>query len=128
RRRHPTHRGGSGNVRRAGGRRVADLRAGGRPADGPALLPVLTYSLLDLLQITDRSFPTGGFVHSQGLEWLVKEERLSLEEILALRLREQLGRFELVFLAHAYTAPAPDLDERFHSMVLPRESREASSQ
>src|SRR5207248_999937 len=121
----------------------ADLRAGSRPANGPALLPVLTaYSLLDLLQINDRSFPTGGFVHSQGLEWLVKQEPLSLEEVLALRLSEQLGRFELVFLAHAYScetdppspSPSPrvrgkrELDERFHSMVLAREAREASSQ
>jgi len=86
------------------------------------------YSLLDLLHITDRSFPTGGFVHSQGLEWLVKYETISLERVLELRLREQLGRFELVFLAHAYADDAAELDERFHSMVMPRESREASSQ
>ena len=91
-------------------------------------LAVTTYSLLDLLQITDRSFPTGGFVHSQGLEWLVKEEPVSLQDVLNLRLREQLSRFELVFVKEAYRAPAPELDERFHSMVLPRESREASGQ
>jgi urease accessory protein len=85
-------------------------------------------ALLDLLQITDRAFPTGAFVHSQGLEWLVKHSDQTLEELLTLRLDQQLARFELVFLVHAYGEGPHHLDERFHSMVLPRESREASVQ
>jgi urease accessory protein len=84
--------------------------------------------LLDLLQITDRSFPTGSFVHSLGLEWLVKHQPLSLDAVLSMRLKEQLGHFELVFLVNAYSMAPRDLDERFHAMVLPRESREASMQ
>ena len=88
----------------------------------------LSYDLLDLLQITDRSFPTGSFVHSHGLEWLLKRGPVGLEESLRMRLREQLARFELVFVVHAYELSPGDLDERFHSMVLARESREASMQ
>ena len=45
-----------------------------------------------------------------------------------MRLKEQLAHFELVFLVHAYSMPGRDLDERFHAMLLPRESREASMQ
>jgi urease accessory protein len=94
--------------------------------------------LLDLLQVVDRSFPTGSFVHSHGLEWLAKNSAVDLEHVLTLRLREQLARFELVFLVHAHgMAPPsphqtsnplslPDLDERFHAMLLPREARDAS--
>ena len=88
----------------------------------------MTTELLDLLQITDRSFPTGGFVHSSGLEWLVRNHPVDLRDVLAMRLKEQLAHFELVFLVHAYTMDGRDLDERFHAMVLPREAREASAQ
>ncbi len=87
-----------------------------------------SFALLDLLQITDRSFPTGGFVHSHGLEWLVKHEPVSLESVLRMRLQEQLGHFELVFLVQAYEHDAENLDGRFHAMLLPLESREASMQ
>ena len=84
--------------------------------------------LLDLLQIADRSFPTGGFVHSHGLEWLVKNTPIGVEQAVIMRLRQQLARFELVFLAHTYLTDWRLLDERFHAMVLPREAREASIQ
>jgi urease accessory protein len=30
--------------------------------------------LLDLMQVTDRSFPTGAYVHSGGLEWLLARQ------------------------------------------------------
>src|SRR5690349_12202309 len=112
----------------------------GRPSPQPSAPQVLaspfrggaggevSYELLDLLQITDRSFPTGGFVHSQGLEWLIKQGPVGLTESLRMRLREQLARFELVFVAQAYELTPRDLDDRFHSMVLARESREASMQ
>jgi urease accessory protein len=88
----------------------------------------VTNQLLDLLQITDRTFPTGSFVHSHGLEWLVKNQGVPLHDVLLMRLNEQLAHFELVFLVHAYSMDARDLDERFHAMLLPRESRDASVQ
>jgi urease accessory protein len=80
------------------------------------------------LQITDRSFPTGGFVHSYGLEWLVKHQPIDLETVLRMRLTGQLARFELVFAARAYQQDVVELDEQFHAMTLARESREASIQ
>ena len=126
------------------------MRAGRGPAYGAAVFSLLTaagglrddrskadepFDLLDLLQITDRSFPTGGFVHSHGLEWILKQRAASLEEVLEMRLQQQLARFELVFLLAAMewatdpeTNPLAALDERFHSMVLAREAREASAQ
>src|SRR5512140_1634757 len=86
-----------------------------------------TFELLDLLQITDRSFPTGNFVHSHGLEWLLKHG-VGLESALQMRLQEQLGHFELVFVREAYRQPATELDVRFEAMILPREARLASAQ
>ncbi len=84
--------------------------------------------LLDLLQVADRSFPTGAFVHSTGLEWLAAEKLVNLEDVLRLRLSEQLGRFELVFLVHAYEGVAVALDARYHARLMARETREASAQ
>lgn len=84
--------------------------------------------LLDLLQVVDRSFPTGAFVHSAGLEWLAAEKLLDLEDVLRLRLSEQLGRFELVFLMHTHEENAVALDARYHARLLAREAREASAQ
>lgn len=86
-----------------------------------------SFDLLDLLQITDRSFPTGSFVHSHGLEWLVQQQ-MSLESTLQMRLREQLAHFELVFVLQAYEQATVELDERFDAMLLPREARLASTQ
>jgi urease accessory protein len=84
--------------------------------------------LLDLMQITDRSFPTGAYVHSGGLEWLLGQPTLlDLEGALRLRLHQQLARFELVFLLAAYEQPPDMLDPRMQAMILPREAREASS-
>ena len=88
-------------------------------------------ALLDLLQVVDRSFPTGGFVHSHGLEWLVKNSSLDLEQILRLRLEQQLARFELIFLVEAHRAAASAesltmLDTRLNAMLLPYEARDAS--
>src|SRR5262249_44066941 len=90
--------------------------------------------LLDLLQIADSAFPTGAYVHSSGLEWLAQQGPLDLEALLRLRLRESLGRFELVFVCAAQRAGSSEpaallaLDERVHAMLLPRETRAASSQ
>lgn len=84
--------------------------------------------LLDLLQVTDRSFPTGSFVHSAGLEWLATQSWFDLEDTLRLRLREQLARLDLVFVLHAYTEVAEVLDDEYHARLISREAREASAQ
>jgi urease accessory protein len=84
--------------------------------------------MLDLLHLADSSFPTGAYAHSAGLETLALRTSSELERHLQLRVRESLGRFELVFLLHAYHDELVGLDARYHTMVLPREVREASSQ
>ena len=53
---------------------------------------------------------------------------LDLEDILRLRLSEQLGRFELVFLMHTYHEDPVSLDVMYHARLLSREAREASAQ
>ncbi len=118
--------------------------------------------MLDLLQIVDSAFPTGAYVHSCGLEWLLERPQVArlgslmekaqligdggpasserevpdwellLEHALDTRLRQQLGRCELVALAWAYRAANdPELaavDRLLHASLLPRESRQASAQ
>lgn len=79
---------------------------------------------LDLLQVIDSSFPSGAYAHSFGLESLGADQ---LEARLAARVREGLGRFELVFVQHAYTRPLSALDARLHAMLLPFEARQASA-
>jgi urease accessory protein len=81
---------------------------------------------LDFLHVIDSSFPTGAYAHSNGLETLAPRNTDELERLLALRVNETLGRFELVFVVHAYSASLVELDELFHAMVQPREAREAS--
>jgi urease accessory protein len=84
--------------------------------------------LLDLMQVTDRSFPTGAYVHSGGLEWMLgHSELLALEAALQVRLEQQLARFELVFVLAAYEHSLEMLDRRVQAMILPREAREASA-
>jgi urease accessory protein len=79
---------------------------------------------LDLLQVVDSSFPSGSYAHSSGLESLGADR---LQAHLELRVREGLGRFELVFVLHAYTWPLSDLDKRLHVMLLPFETRRGSA-
>ncbi len=86
------------------------------------------FLLLDFMQLTDRSFPTGSFVHSNGLEWLVKNSKAGLESVIRIRLDQQLARFELAFLFAAIAGSPNPLDERYHAMLMPREAREASVQ
>lgn len=50
-----------------------------------------------------------------------------LRAALELRLEESIGRFDLVFLLHAYSHDLVTLDELLHASLLVREPREASS-
>ena len=67
----------------------------------------------------DSSFPTGGYVHSCGLESL-SSARDDLEASLRLRVEQSLARLELVFVLHAYARDLCALDARFHAMQLVR--------
>ena len=61
-------RGRPRHVHRAHRRRGVGGAAGRRTAHGPALLPVLMSSLAALLDLADSRLPTGGHVHSGGVE------------------------------------------------------------
>ena len=78
---------------------------------------------LDVLHVADSSFPTGAYVHSAGLESLEED----LDQVLTVRAEQTLGRFELVFLLHAYTDDLLALDRNLHTMLFAHESRAASS-
>jgi urease accessory protein len=83
---------------------------------------------LDALQMLDSSFPTGAYAHSSGLESFGRSlTAAELEAALTLRLSETLGRFELVFVHAAFEHDLMELAERFHTLLLVRESREASA-
>lgn len=45
--------------------------------------PAGPLALLRLLQVTDSSFPVGGYAYSHGMEWLVSERRVTCEADLA---------------------------------------------
>ncbi len=97
------------------------------PDVAAAVSPVLMRAhWLDVLHVLDSSFPTGGYVHSAGLE-SVAGGRGGLEALLRLRIEQSLARLELVFVLHAYQHDLLELDARFHALQLMREPREASS-
>ena len=110
---------------------MAHLRAGRRASDGPAVFPLLSATaLLDLLQLSDSSFPSGSYAHSFGLEWLLGQGEVDLEMLLRARLMDGLARLELPVLRAAFGAP--DVDallriDRLMDVLLPvNELRSAS--
>jgi urease accessory protein len=84
----------------------------------------------NLLQVVDSSFPTGAHAHSAGLESLPIADLGALQALLESRIDQSLGRLELVFLRHALATARDlvELDERLNTMLLARETREASGQ
>ncbi|GAC1323544.1 MAG: urease accessory protein UreF [Chloroflexota bacterium] len=84
---------------------------------------------LDILQVLDSAFPTGAFAHAAGLETLSLPDRSAASIQLAVdeRIRTTLGRFELVFVVHARTDDLRSLDDALDTMLLVRETREASA-
>jgi urease accessory protein len=83
--------------------------------------------LLDLLQISDSSFPTGGYAHSVGLEGLYAMGDVELEPHLRFLLRNGLERVELpVVRLAAGGSDAVELDQLMDVLLPARELREAS--
>jgi urease accessory protein len=107
---------------------VADVRARCGTAHGAEILPVL--KLLDLLQLTDSSFPSGAYAHSFGLEWLDRQGPLDLEALLRVRLAENLARVELPLVREAHgAAKVTELQklDRMADVLMPvAELRQAS--
>jgi urease accessory protein len=90
-----------------------------------------------LLQMTDSMFPSGAFVHSEGLETYVQRGLISNAEelgaFLKTRLLEGSAKLDMVALhraidmyAHADLLALHDLDELLSAMKTVYESREAS--
>lgn len=95
------------------------------------------YQLQMLLQMTDSMFPSGAFVHSEGLETYVQRGTISTAEdlgaLLKTRLLEGSAKLDMVALHTAMDIyqkhdiqALHDLDERLSAMKTVKESREAS--
>ena len=73
-----------------------------------AAAPSETAALLRLLQVTDSSFPVGGFAFSHGLEWLTQRrivtDEASLARFLEAYIDQSAGRQSLPGAARAYRA------------------------
>jgi len=91
-----------------------------------------------LTQLTDSMFPSGGFVHSEGLETYVQSGDLTsieqLEGLLITRLLYDWSRQDMVALHTAMSAYLDanmpvihTLDERLTAMKMAKETRQASS-
>ncbi len=90
-------------------------------------------SLLRLLQLADSALPVGGLAHSFGLETLIEEQDLALNDLFSF-LKDLLSEtflLDAVFCRHAHrraqqSQPIDDLNIRLSALKLARESREAS--
>lgn len=94
-----------------------------------------TSDLLLLMQLTDTMFPTGAFVHSNGLETYTQRETVrdmvALQELITVQLLSALAQMDMIILKeamHAFQEVAVlcELDEMLSAMKPVYEVREAS--
>lgn len=94
--------------------------------------------LLTLTQLTDSMFPSGGFVHSEGLETYVQSGEIAqieqLEDLLKTRLLYDWANQDMIALHTAMSAYADcnmtliqQVDERLTAMKIAKETRLSSS-
>ena len=98
-------------------------------------VPANSLPLLHLLQVSDSSFPVGGFAYSHGLEWLAQAGLVTKEDQLASFLQayvvQAAGRQSLPAAHRAMQAPHVDavvsVDQRLDASVASSAERAASS-
>lgn len=94
--------------------------------------------LLVLTQLTDSMFPSGGFVHSEGLETYVQSGKITqieqLEALLTTRLLHDWSKQDMIALHVAMSAYDDcnmqliyQLDERLSAMKMAKETRLSST-